>query len=168
MTCLFVVVCPACPACHWGPSHLALWSAEFSSVLHFARLLGVRVFCLRLFAAGWCFCLVWFSPVGLGLVRFLGFLGLFVSLVWLRWFLLLWLRRLLLQPFVSALSTWGQLTSQSSHTTTICHKCILYASTGMHLTHAFCKVVLFKAVFNVFGPNKAWLWVGSQDAKGEF
>ena len=115
MTCLFVVVCPACPACHWGPSHLALWSAEFSSVLHFARLLGVRVFCLRLFAAGWCFCLVWFSPVGLGLVRFLGFLGLFVSLVWLRWFLLLRLRRLLLQPFVSALSTWGQLTSQSSH-----------------------------------------------------
>ena len=41
------------------------------------------------------------------------------------------------------------------HKATVCHKCILYASTGMHLTHAFCKVALFKAVFNVFGPNKA-------------
>jgi hypothetical protein len=54
------------------------------------------------------------------------------------------------------------------HKAAVCHKCILYASAGMHLTHAFYKLALFKAVFNVFGPNKAWLWVGSQDAKGEF
>ena len=41
------------------------------------------------------------------------------------------------------------------HKAAVCHKCILYTSVGMHLTHAFYKLALFKAVFNVFGPNKA-------------
>ena len=45
------------------------------------------------------------------------------------------------------------------------HKCILYPSVGLRLTNAFPS---FKTVFNVFSQNKVLLWVGSQDAKGEF
>ena len=47
----------------------------------------------------------------------------------------------------------------------ISHKCILYPSVGLRLTNSFAS---FKTVFNVFSQNKVLLWVGSQDAKGEF
>ena len=45
------------------------------------------------------------------------------------------------------------------------HKCILYPSVALRLTNSFAS---FKTVFNVFSQNKVLLWVGSQDAKGEF
>ena len=51
------------------------------------------------------------------------------------------------------------------HKDAVYHKCILYPSVGLRLTHAFPS---FKTVFNVFSQNKVLLWVGSQDAKGEF
>ena len=51
------------------------------------------------------------------------------------------------------------------HKDAVRHKCILYPSVGLRLTNAFPS---FKTVFNVFSQNKVLLWVGSQDAKGEF
>ena len=40
------------------------------------------------------------------------------------------------------------------HKAAVCHKCILYTSVGMHLTNAFYRLALFKAVFSVFGANQ--------------
>ena len=51
------------------------------------------------------------------------------------------------------------------HKDAVCHKCRLYPSVGLRLTNSFAS---FKTVFNVFSQNKVLLWVGSQDAKGEF
>ena len=51
------------------------------------------------------------------------------------------------------------------HKDAVCHKCRLYPSVGLRLTNAFPS---FKTVFNVFSQNTTLLWVGSQDAKGEF
>ena len=73
---------------------------------------------------GWPVLLVCcFPPAFWGWLRFRAFVGLFASLVGLRGLLLLLLP---LRPaFVCALSTWGQFTSQSSHTERPGHRSFL-------------------------------------------